>query len=236
MKLAGRQGTTLIDFPGRVASTLFTLGCNYRCPFCHNAELVLPERADALVLLDPEDVLEELARRASFLDGVVLTGGEPTLQEDLASFASRLKEAGFLVKLDTNGSRPSVVDDLLRRRLLDYVAIDVKAQADRYAEFAGPTARPDAVGETIGLLKSSSVEYELRTTVAPGLTTGDIAEIVEWIAPASQYFLQAFRVPAEDGKDLLDASWAARPALESSELRAVWDVVSRRFDDGGVRA
>jgi len=140
------------------------------------------------------------------------------------------------VKLDTNGSRPERVAALLDRGLLDAVAVDVKAPPDRYAEFAGPRARPDAVRETITVLKSTSVEYELRTTVAPGLATDDIIRIAEWIAPAATYFLQAFRVPDEGGKDLLDPSWAARPALDDSELRAAWEAVSPLFDDGGVRA
>jgi len=236
MKLAGFQGTTLIDYPGRVAATLFSVGCNFRCPFCHNAELVLPERERGLSLFEPDDVLEALSRRAGFLDGVVLSGGEPTLQEDLEAFAARLKELGLLVKLDTNGSRPERVSALLDRGLLDAVAIDVKAPPDRYSEFAGPDAAPDAVGETITLLKSSSVEYELRTTVAPGLASDDIVRIVEWITPAATYFLQGFRVPDEGEKGLLDPSWAARPALGRSELQAIWKVISPSFDDGGVRA
>jgi pyruvate formate lyase activating enzyme len=236
MRLAGYQGTSLIDYPGRVAATLFAAGCNFRCPFCHNAELVLPERVATLARLDPDEVLCDLERRRDFVDGVVLTGGEPTLQEDLAAFAERVRALGFLVKLDTNGSRPRVVRALLDRGLLDYVAVDVKAPPARYSEFAGDEARPADVEETVRAIRESELEYELRTTVAPGLTAGDIAAIAEWIGPAKRYVLQLFRVPTGKADGLLDPSWAERTSLGERELRKAWAAVRDRFDDGAVRA
>jgi len=236
MKLAGFQGTTLIDYPGRVATTLFAVGCNYRCPFCHNAELVLPDQVDGLDLLDPEDVIRQLARRSGFLDAVVLTGGEPTLQPDLVVYIGRIRDLDLLVKLDTNGSDPSTLRALLDLGVLDYVAVDIKGPPERYAEFGGPAADPNAVAETISLLRRSDIDYELRTTVAPGLAAADIEEIASWIAPAKRYVLQAFRVPGDEGKRLLDPSWAKRPALEETEIRSAWEGVRDRFEDGGVRA
>jgi len=236
MNLAGFQATTLIDYPGRVAATLFAAGCNFRCPFCHNAELVLPERVRELPLLDSERVLEDLERRRGFLDGVVLTGGEPTLQEDLADFAERLRRMDFLVKLDTNGSRPEIVRDLIGAELVNYVAVDLKAPPDRYAEFAGVEVPTDVIGRTVAILKESRVEYEFRTTVAPGLTEEDLEAIAAWLRPARRYVLQAFRVPTETAKGLIDPSWASREALASPALYRAWAKIESGFESGGVRA
>ena len=236
MKLAGFQPTTLVDYPGRVAATLFTLGCNFRCPFCHNAQLVDPARADAASLLDVDDVLDALDRRRGFLDGVVLTGGEPTLQDDLEALIVRLRGMGYLIKLDTNGSRPDVVERLLERRLLDFVAMDVKGPTRRYGEFAGVEVPMDAIDRTIAILKRSRVDYAFRTTVAPGLTGDDLAAVAAWIGPARRYVLQRFRVPPDGAKALLDPSWADRGALDERDLRAVWAAIADRFEDGGVRA
>ena len=132
MNLAGWLPTTLIDYPDHVAATLFVSGCNFRCPFCHNPELVLPDRVSSLPMLNGDEIFGDLERRRGFLDGVVLTGGEPTLQPDLVSFIERLKATDVLVKLDTNGSRPEVIRTLLNGGLVDYIAVDIKAPRDRY--------------------------------------------------------------------------------------------------------
>jgi pyruvate formate lyase activating enzyme len=236
MNLVSFQATTLIDYPGRVAATLFTQGCNFRCPYCHNPELVAPGRFPPLPLLAEEETLAELERRRGFLDGVVLTGGEPTLQEGLVGFVERLRGMGYLVKLDTNGSRPEVVQALVDGGRIDYVAVDVKAPPDRYAEFAGADAAVAEVERTVTILKHGRVDYELRTTVAPGLAEADVEAIAAWIAPAKRYVLQAFRVPPERTKGLLDPSWADRAALGVRALRDLWTKLAPGFEDGGVRA
>jgi len=236
MNLASWFPTTLIDYPEHVAATLFALGCNFRCPFCHNPELVLPERVAAVPPLDVGEVLGELERRRGFLDGAVLTGGEPTLQDDLILFAERLKQLGLLVKLDTNGSRPEVVRDLLDRGVVDYVAVDIKAPPDRYDAFGGLGARPADVEETVSLLKGAATDHEFRTTVAPGLALSDIEAIAAWIGPARRYVLQAFHVPRERTKGLLDPAWAKRDALDAAELMRAWVAVKDLFKAGGVRA
>jgi len=236
MNLASWLPTTLIDYPGRVAATLFTSGCNFRCPFCHNPELVLPERVAALSILDEEEILGEIERRRGFLDGIVLTGGEPTLQPDLPAFAECLKARNVLVKLDTNGSRPEVVRTLLDDGLIDYVAVDIKAPRDRYEEYAGTAVDPWDIERTIRIVVDGAADYEFRTTVAPGLTVSDIESIADWIGTAQRYVLQAFRVPPEDTKTLLDPAWAERGALDAPGLQKAWAVVASRFKDGGVRA
>ena len=235
MILASWEPTTLIDFPGRVAATLFTVGCSFRCPFCHNPELVLPERAAFASRLDVDRVFAELDRRRGFLDGIVLTGGEPTSQDDLAPFIERLKGLDLSVKVDTNGSRPEVIEALLASGLVDYVAIDIKAPPARYAEFSGVDGSVASVERTVCALKSSDADYELRTTVAPGLSEADVNAIADWIGPASRYVLQRFRVPRGAGTGLLDPSWAERDALGDAALQRAWSSISDRFEAGGVR-
>lgn len=216
-----------------MAAVLFTAGCNFRCPFCHNAELVLPEKARELRLLDLDEVLAFLAERRGFLDGLVVTGGEPTIQEDLASLLTEVKRLGLLVKLDTNGARPEVLMDLLARRLVDYVAMDVKAPFERYPEFAGVEVNLEDIRRSIALVREKAPDYEFRTTVAPGLRVEDLRAIGALLAGARRWFLQPFAVPGEKG--LVDPSWESRRALSRPELRTIWKDLVPRFSGGGVR-
>jgi len=236
IRLGGWQPVTLIDFPGRVAATLFTAGCNFRCPFCHNAELVIPDRIEQLPPCDAAGVLSELKRRRGFLDGVVLTGGEPTVQQDLIGLIEELREIGLLVKLDTNGARPDVVERLLERALIDHIAVDIKGPPHRYAEFAGVDVSIEAIRETVRLVVEGGIDHELRTTVAPGLEATDLEAIARWIGAANRYVLQRFRVPNETGKSLLDPSWSEKKAMDAAGLRAAWASIGARFESGGVRS
>ena len=185
--------TSLIDYPDHIATVLFTGGCNFRCPMCHNADLVL--RPGEMETLPEEEVWGFLARREGLVDGVVVTGGEPTLQPDLAPFLRQLKEANLDVKLDTNGYRPDVLAALLSEGLLDHVALDVKASPDKYSLLAGLTdVDVTRIEQSIALLKESDIAYEFRTTVVPGLLDeDDIVSIARWITGAQQYALQQFR-------------------------------------------
>jgi pyruvate formate lyase activating enzyme len=188
MRIGGLQKLTLSDFPGRVAAVVYTAGCNYRCPYCHNPELV---RGPPRELLDPGEVLRFLARRHGLLDGVVLTGGEPTLQAGLGDFVTRVRALGFAVKLDTNGSRPGVLESLLEAGLLDYVAMDLKAPPRRYREVTGGDSGPVLL--SLGILARAGVEHEVRTTVAPPLVTvEDALEIGALIPPGTRHVLQPF--------------------------------------------
>jgi len=226
----GAQWTTLIDYPGRVATALFTVGCNFRCPFCHNPELVDPDRLAPT--LDEGEVLKRLRERVGFIDGVVISGGEPTIQPSFPSFVERVKRLGFLVKLDTNGSRPDVLRELLEEQLVDYVAMDVKGPLDGYDRLTGIHCNVNAVEESIGLIIAGAPDYEFRTTVAPTLGREDIRRIAERLAGAKRYVLQAFRVP-ESG--LVDPGWEAKQSLASGELDQLWDEIRSSFADGGVR-
>ena len=233
MELAHLVPTSLLDYPDRVAAVLFTAGCNFRCPFCYNAELVLPEKTRELRLTGVEEVLRVLEERRGFLDGVVITGGEPTLQSGLRGFIREVGRLGLLVKLDTNGSRPEVLEDLLAAGLVDYVAMDVKAPPARYSELAGVPADLSAIERSIRLVRERAPDYEFRTTVAPGLVAEDIREIAALLAGSRRWFLQPFVVP--EGKDLVDPACGARPALVRSDLLRIWEEASTGSLGGGVR-
>jgi len=220
VQLAHVQWESFIDFPGRVAAVVWTVGCNLRCPFCYNGELVLPRLAKALPRISPERILAQLKERAGFLDGFAITGGEPTLHQDLADFLAEVKGLGLAVKLDTNGTNPDVLAGLLERGLVDYVALDVKAPFPRYPEFTGVDRDvTGAVQESIALLRERAPDYELRTTVVPGLSQADLEVIAQAVRGAKRYVLQPFFVP--QGKELIDPSWAARPHLDEATLRSL---------------
>ena len=233
MEIAHLVPTSLLDYPDRVAAVLFAVRCNFRCPFCHNPELVLPERVRELRLLEEEEVLRTLAERKGFLDGLVLTGGEPTLQPDLREFVAEVKRLGLLVKLDTNGSRPDVLEDLLAAGLVDYVAMDVKAPLARYSELAGVPVDRSAIGRSIRLVRERAPDYEFRTTVAPALGFEDITTIAREMSGSRRYVLQRFVVPPR--KALVDPAWGGMAALSGPELEAIWERIGREFLGGGVR-
>ena len=208
MVIKGLQKLTLLDFPEKIAATVFTGGCNFRCPFCHNASLVVPEKfADTI----PESQITEFLRsRVGRLGGVCISGGEPTLQPDLAAFIRRVRDMGFAVKLDTNGYRPEVLGHLLSEGLLDYVAMDVKNSKAGYAAAVGiPGFDISPIEQSLAILRESGVPYELRTTVVKGLhTEREIEEMGEWIAGAERVFLQTFT----DSGDLIGTGLSAPSA------------------------
>lgn len=164
MRIGGFQKISLIDYPGRISAIVFTQGCNFRCPYCHNPELVDPAQYGPI--MRAEDVYYFLEKRRGKLEAVSVTGGEPTLQEDLNIFLSEIKAMGYLVKVDTNGSNPGMLEGLIRRRLVDYVAMDVKGPLPKYAKIAGASVETENIRRSIKLIASSSIQHEFRTTVA----------------------------------------------------------------------
>jgi len=199
MQIRGWVKTSLIDFPGRIATVLFTSGCNFRCPYCQNSGLVL--HPESLPEIAPAQIFQLLERRRGLIDGVVITGGEPTLQRGLDDLLREIKELGLATKLDTNGYRPQVLRELLERGLLDYVAMDIKASPAKYSLAAGVPIDIRRIEESIRLILSSGVEHEFRTTVVPGIVApGDIEEMARLIAGGEgnergcqRYVLQQFR-------------------------------------------
>jgi len=195
MLLAGFQKMTLIDYPGKIATTVFTVGCDFRCPFCHNPELVVPS-AETLAEARGKDseFFSFLATRQGKLDGVCITGGEPTLQKDILPFMRKIREMGFSVKLDSNGSNPDILSEAFREGLVDYVAMDIKNGPDRYAETVGVSVDIVKIRESIRLIMESGLRYEFRTTVVPGIhTEEDFEGIAELIDGAKEYYIQEFR-------------------------------------------
>ena len=191
MRIGGLQKLTLLDYPGKVACTVFLPGCNLRCPFCHNPALVLPDRATGG--LSTEKLLAFLETRRGKLDGVCVTGGEPTLQPELPEFLEKLRRLGYAVKLDTNGTNPAMLKALLHERVLDYVAMDIKNSPSRYAETCGGVDLLAPVKRSAALLMAGAVDYEFRTTVcAPLHTPRDMEELGRWLKGARRYFLQPF--------------------------------------------
>lgn len=197
MLIRGLNKTTLLDYPGCVAAVVFVGGCNFRCPFCQNSGLVLEPSAGEII--SEEEIFAFLKKRKNVLKGICITGGEPTLQEDLPDFLYQIRNLGYRIKLDTNGYRPEILKRLLEERLLDYVAMDIKNSPDKYAEtvgvdYAGGDLNPEKINESIGLLLCGTVEYEFRTTVVKELhTLEDMIKIGEWIKGCRAYFLQKFQ-------------------------------------------
>ena len=192
MEIHGFNKTTLLDYPEHIAATVFTGGCNFRCPFCHNGELVLDPGCQPLI--SEEEVLSYLKKRQGILQGVCVTGGEPTLQKDLKDFLRKIKELGYPIKLDTNGYMPGVLWDLLQEKLIDYVAMDIKASRENYAVAAGLRHMDiSRIEESIGILKSSGLPYEFRTTVVKGIhRVEEFEDIGKWIAGCPAYYLQNY--------------------------------------------
>ena len=191
---AGLQKLTLLDYPGKVACTLFTRGCNFRCPFCHNASLVV--RAEEQQTYTNEEILAFLRKRQGILDGVAITGGEPTLMSGLYDFIAQVKDMGYSVKLDSNGTRPDVLKKLVLDGLVDYVAMDIKNSPEKYAYTCGLPESYDLskIEESKSFLMEGHVDFEFRTTVAkPFHTEEDFYKIGEWIKGSEKYFLQQFK-------------------------------------------
>lgn len=195
MLIGGFQKLTLIDYPGKVATVVFTIGCNFRCSFCHNPDLIKPTPEMIAIGKENEKIFFDfLKKRRGLLDGVCVTGGEPTLQPDLIPFLERVKSMGFLVKLDTNGLKPEVLREVLRRKIADHIAMDVKHAPEKYASAMGVEIDMEKIQESVEIIKKSGLPYEFRTTVVPGIhTEEDFDAIGKWIRGTKNYYLQPFR-------------------------------------------
>jgi len=180
MKIGGFQKFSLIDYPGLISAVIFTQGCNLRCPYCHNPELVLPERFEKTI--DPEYVIDFLENRKGKIDSVTITGGEPTLQKGLLPFINRIRKLKFKIKLDTNGTYPEIIQKVLDKNLVDYIAMDIKAPYGSYSYLSGVSIDTNSITESIYSILNSGVNYQFRTTIVPGLHTDEmIREISLWM-------------------------------------------------------
>lgn len=232
MKVTGIQKLTLLDYPGVVACTVFTAGCNFRCPFCHNAMLVLPEQIDDECLTDDE-VFGFLKKRRGVLDGVAVTGGEPLLHADMPEFLARVKELGYKIKLDTNGSNPELLSEIVKNKLVDRVAMDIKNAPEEYARTIGLKSFDIApVERSKEMLLRGDIDYEFRTTVVKGIHTKErLIGAAKWIEGAKEYYLQQFKdsgnlilpdgLSAYDEKQMHALADAVRDYVPTVEVRGV---------------
>lgn len=231
MLIGGLEKLTLIDYPGKVAATVFTSGCNFRCPFCHNPRLTTISEFESPAFSEKE-VLDYLNTNKDYLEGVCVTGGEPSLQADLKKFLAEIKSLGLLVKLDTNGSNPEVLENLLEERLVDYIAMDVKSPLEEEAyNYFLPGLNFENIARSVDIIKNSGVDYEFRTTVFPLLAEEDILEIAGSLAGSRAYYLQRF----SDENELMDEGLRGKKYLQREDLENIREKIKDKFDYCGVR-
>jgi pyruvate formate lyase activating enzyme len=224
VNVKGIYRTSLIDYPGAISAVVFTGGCNLRCRFCHNPELALD--SPELEPVSEADILSFLATRKRLIDGVVISGGEPTLRENLSGFCESLKSLGFRIKLDTNGSAPEKVAELVKKKLIDYVALDMKTSPLKYPEVTGSNLDFESVLSTLNVLRDSGMKYELRTTCVPQLVTkDDFAAIRDRVGRVRNYYLQQFRA-----ENTLDSTLADVIPYRKEEMAELRDFVSTFAD------
>ncbi|MFA5994468.1 MAG: anaerobic ribonucleoside-triphosphate reductase activating protein [Parcubacteria group bacterium] len=230
MIIGGYQKLTLIDYPGCIATTVFTVGCNFRCPFCHNPELVdlRLERDDR----SAQEFFDFLARRVGKLDGVCITGGEPTLQPDIVEFIRKIKAMGFAVKLDSNGTNPTVLQKLIDEKLIDYIAMDIKSQPEKYDAVTGVVGDIVRIKKSVALIMVSGLPYEFRTTVVPGLhEEGDFVVIAQWLKGATTYYLQEYR----EEQKILDPNLKQETKGKTIDLEKIKKNIKHNFGKVEIR-
>ena len=226
MKISGLQKLTLLDFPGKMACTVFTYGCNFRCPFCHNAMLVTKENSDSI---SEEEFFAFLKKRQGILDGVCISGGEPTLQKDLAEFIKKIKAIGYAVKLDTNGSNPDILINLISENLIDYVAMDIKNSPEKYSITCGCDVNVDKIKESVSIIIESGINHEFRTTtVREYHSAEDFEAIAQWLKGDSKYFLQHF----EDSGNLIGENLSP---LSKDEMTAFAESMRSKLSNVDIR-
>ena len=231
MLIKGLQKLTLLDYPEKMACTVFTGGCNFLCPFCHNASLVIGNRVAESETMPEEEFFDFLCRRRGILEGVCVSGGEPTLQKDLIPFLIKIKELGFLVKLDTNGYRPDVLEAAIKSGAVDYVAMDIKNSLEKYGQTVGLSDFDTApIEKSVEILKSCGVNFEFRTTLVKGLhTEEDMHSIGAWLGNVQRYFLQSFK----DSGDLISTNFGG---YDKKQTEALLKVLNFYIPNAQIRA
>jgi len=222
--IKGLEKSSLIDYPGKVSAVVFLAGCNFRCPFCHNRELVLSPQG--MKSIPENEILDFLGERKKWLDGVVVTGGEPTIYKDLPEFLKKLKGLGYPVKLDTNGSNPKMLKEVMEKGLVNYIAMDIKGPLEKYEKSAGMKANTENIKESIKLIINSGIGHEFRSTVLPELhTKEDVQEMARLVKGADKFYLQQFRP-----KNTLDPAFEGKRPFSEKEMQEMRELCRKHVD------
>ncbi len=230
LPIKGMEKLSVIDYPGKTCCIIFIAGCNFRCPYCHNPDLI--GDSESLPDVTEEEVISFVKSRGKWLDGVCVTGGEPCIHKGLPGFLRRLKSEGFLVKLDTNGTNPEMLEGLINEGLLDYIAMDIKAPPERYGEVAGADVDISRIKRSVEIIKSSGVEHEFRTTVLPRLIgKDDVKSIAGWLRGCQGYYIQGFRPD-----NTLDKGFMKESPYSDSALEELAKIARKEIKSVGVRS
>lgn len=223
MKIGGLQRVSLIDYPGMISAVIFLEGCNFKCPYCHNPELVDPSLFRTCI--KENDVMEFLETRKGKLDAVTITGGEPTIQPNLIAFIKQIRKMGFAIKLDTNGSHPQIIKNLMNEKMLDFIAMDVKAPLDKYRDIIKTQVNTDFIQQSIKLILEATVPYEFRTTIVQSqLAEDDIHEIAKLVSGANKYVMQKF-VPTKT----LDSRFLKEKSFSDEALQKIKNKIEQQI-------
>jgi len=229
MDIGGLQKFSLIDYPGKICAIIFTQGCNFKCPYCHNPELSNPDFYEIKIPVD--DIFSFLEKRRGKLDAVTITGGEPTLQADLIDFIKRVKEMNYLIKLDSNGSHPDVLETLITNNLIDYIAMDVKAPWGKYQKITRSAIKPEIIKKSVELITKSNISYEFRTTVVKSqLSTDDLLTIGKNLENSRFYILQKF-IPSKT----LDPKYLKKTTYSDDDFEKIREKIEKHVDKVVVR-
>jgi len=242
MKIGGLQKLSLIDFPNKVAATVFLTGCNFKCGFCQNPELVDPSKIKNQPEVSKKEFFEFLDSKIGLIDGICITGGEPTINPELPEFIKKIKDKGFLIKLDTNGSKPEVLSKLVDEKLIDFIAMDIKTSVDvkiknqklkikNYDKATGVSVNLKKILRSVELIKNSEIDYEFRTTVVPGLVDeSDIEKIGAWLSDAKKFALQQFQ-----NKKVLDKNFEKIQPYTEEVLKEFKKILEKYIEDVELR-
>lgn len=230
MKIGGLQKTSLLDYPDTISAIIWTIGCNFHCPFCYNKDLVEGKVGS----ISEDEILSFLEKRKVMLEGLVISGGEPLMQKDITNFCEKVKKLGYLVKIDTNGAYPEKLKELIDKKLVDYIAMDVKAPKEKYDSLSGVKTNIKKIEKSIGIIQKSDVDYEFKTTFVPNLLKKeDIIEIGKWLKNSKKFYLQQFRneTPVLSSKletsipyskeDFIDTFEKVKPFFKFSDIRGI---------------
>ncbi|MBL7055513.1 anaerobic ribonucleoside-triphosphate reductase activating protein [Candidatus Woesearchaeota archaeon] len=229
--IKGLQKVTLIDYPGKIACTIFISGCNFRCGYCYNSDLVFNSKN--IPNIPEKEIIEFLKSRINLLEGVCITGGEPTLYKNLVPLLKKIKKLGYCVKLDTNGSNPEAIQDLLNKKLLDYIAMDVKSSLDSYPKITNSKINKVKLRKSIELIKNSGIDYEFRTTVVPDIINkNEVASICSEIRGAKKYFLQQFMA----NEKTIDKKYNSMRPLKKESLELFREIALDQVENTKIRA